>query len=101
MARILYEHVVDIGVNLPWKNAHDSIGGHVKADSDTWFELGLIDLGSAANHVSGPTGGLDHDLVLGDFLKDLSHELTDALDVLQILFSPVKSLSLLLDLQLL
>lgn len=89
---------MDVGIDLPWENAHDSIGGHVKADSDAWLELRLVDLGSAANHVSGPTGGLDHDLVLGDFLKDLSHELTDALDVLQILFSPVESLSLLLNL---
>ena len=92
---------MDIGIDLPREDAHDSIGGHVKADSDAWLELGLVDLGSAPNYISGPTGGLDHDLVLGDFLKDLSHELPDALDVLQILFSPVESLSLLLDLQLL
>ena len=87
-------------VNLSWEYPHNSICCHVECDPDTGLELVLVDLGSAADDVARPARSLDHDLVLGDLLEDLSDQLTDTFDVLEVVLSLVESLPLFIDLNL-
>lgn len=61
LAGVLERHVVHERVDLAGEHAHDGEGRHVEGHAGALLELVLVDLGPAADDVSGAGGRLDND----------------------------------------
>eukprot|EP00968_Pinguiococcus_pyrenoidosus_P020336 scaffold2350_cov259-Pinguiococcus_pyrenoidosus.AAC.4 len=92
------DHRVDGRIHLPRQLAHDRESGHVQRHSRAGLELRLVQAVPAADYVSGSVAGLHDELLFVQLLQNLSDDLPDALERLQVVFGLLVLLAQLSDL---
>mmetsp|Transcript_31962 Transcript_31962/g.77567 ORF Transcript_31962/g.77567 Transcript_31962/m.77567 type:complete len:375 (+) Transcript_31962:287-1411(+) len=85
VAWVLVHHVVHRGVDLARERAHDGQRGHVERDAGALRQLALVDLISAADHISRPTGCLHDESLVIQLLEHLADDLPHALQRLEVI----------------
>ena len=87
--RVLRQHVEDERINLARQVAHDREGRHVHGNTHPRRELRLIDLCPASHDVPRPGGRFHDEPLLVQLAQDLTDDLPDALERLQVLLGLV------------
>jgi hypothetical protein len=85
-------HVVDEGVDLARQVPHDGQGGHVQCNSSAGLQLGFVQLTPTTYNVSRTVSGFDDEFLFGELSQNFTHDLSDALQRLQVVLRLVVGL---------